>query len=59
MARHPMRLEEDPDRQRTVDVPVLRGDAAKLTKATGWEPEIPIGQTLADLLTEWRDRVGA
>ena len=54
-----MRLEEDPDRQRTVDVPVLRGDAAKLTKATGWEPEIPIGQTLADLLTEWRDRVGA
>jgi GDP-4-dehydro-6-deoxy-D-mannose reductase len=57
-ARHPMRLEEDPTRQRTVDVPVLRGDATKLTKATGWEPEIPIEQTLADLLNEWRERVG-
>ena len=59
LARHPMRLEEDPSRQRSVDVPVLRGDATKLVKATGWVPEIPIDQTLADLLREWRDRVGA
>jgi GDP-4-dehydro-6-deoxy-D-mannose reductase len=58
-AHHPMRLEEDPARQRQVDVPVLRGDAAKLHKATGWEPEIPIDQTLADVLAEWRERIGA
>ena len=48
----------DPTLQRPVDVPVLRGDYAKLHKATGWEPEIGIDQTLADLLDEWRPRVG-
>ena len=58
MATRPMRLEEDPTLQRPVDVPVLRGDYTKLHKATGWEPEIAIDQTLADLLAEWRDRVG-
>jgi GDP-4-dehydro-6-deoxy-D-mannose reductase len=58
LARHPMRLEEDPARQRPVEIPVLRGDPTKLHKATGWQPEIPISQTLADLLAEWRARVG-
>ena len=39
-------------------VPVLRGSHEKLTAATGWEPEIPIEQTLADLLDDWRTRLG-
>jgi len=30
-------------------VPVLRGDASRL-RALGWEPRIPLRQTLADLL---------
>ena len=58
LARRPMRLEEDPARQRPVEIPVLRGDPTKLHKATGWEPEIPISESLADLLAEWRTRVG-
>ena len=58
MAHHPMRLEQDPLLQRAVEIPVLRGDPTKLHKATGWQPEIPISQTLADLLAEWRERVG-
>jgi GDP-4-dehydro-6-deoxy-D-mannose reductase len=58
MANRPMRLEEDPSLQRPVDVPVLRGDFAKLHKATNWEPAISIDDTLADILTEWRHRVG-
>ena len=57
MAHREMRLEGDQSLQRPVDVPVLRGDYTKLNKATGWEPEISIDQTLADLLDEWRDRV--
>jgi len=56
MAIKPMRLETDPTLQRPVDIPVLRGDHTKLTDATGWEPEIPLDQTLADLLDEWRER---
>jgi GDP-4-dehydro-6-deoxy-D-mannose reductase len=53
-----MRLQGDPSLQRPVDVPVLRGDYSRLHKATGWEPEIPLDQTLTDLLEEWRQRVG-
>lgn len=58
MAARPMRLEEDQALQRPVDVPVLRGDATKLQKATDWSPRIDIDQTLADILAEWRSRVG-
>lgn len=58
MAHREMRLEGDQSLQRPVDVPVLRGDYTKLNKATGWEPEISLDQTLADLLDEWRARVG-
>ncbi len=59
MAQAEMRLEGDPSLQRPVDVPVLRGDYTRLHKATGWEPEIDLNQTLADLLDEWRQRVSA
>ena len=52
-----MRIEDDPSRQRPVDVPVLCGDATKVRDATGWQPVIPLDQTLADLLDEWRARV--
>ena len=58
MAARPMRLQEDPSLQRPVEVPVLRGDPTKLHKATGWQPEIALSQTLSDLLDEWRARVG-
>ncbi|MCX7622032.1 MAG: GDP-mannose 4,6-dehydratase [Acidimicrobiales bacterium] len=58
MALREMRLEEDQTLQRPVDVPVLRGDYTKLHKATNWEPEIGLDQTLADILAEWRRVVG-
>jgi GDP-4-dehydro-6-deoxy-D-mannose reductase len=35
----------------------LRGSHAKLTEATGWQPEIPLSRTLADVLDWWRARV--
>lgn len=57
MANREMRLEEDSELQRSVDVPVLRGSFNRLHKATGWEPRISIDQTLADILEEWRQRV--
>ena len=47
----------DPERLRPVDLPVLRGDNRRLRAATGWEPGIPLEQTLADLLEWWRGRV--
>jgi GDP-4-dehydro-6-deoxy-D-mannose reductase len=41
---------------RPIDVPVLRGDGARLTAATGWRPEIPLDRTLADVLDYWRSQ---
>lgn len=49
-----MALEVDPALLRPADVPVLRGDPAKLVAATGWRPEIPLDQTLADTLAAAR-----
>jgi GDP-4-dehydro-6-deoxy-D-mannose reductase len=49
-----VRFELDPERLRPVDVPLVRGDNTKLRTATGWAPEIPLEQTLADVLDWWR-----
>jgi GDP-4-dehydro-6-deoxy-D-mannose reductase len=57
MADRPMRLVPDPDLARPVDTPVLRGDPSRLQAATGWSPSIPLEQTLADVLDDWRKRV--
>ena len=49
----------DPERLRPSDVPVQVGDPSRLKAATGWEPRIPIEQTLGDLLDDWRARLRA
>jgi GDP-4-dehydro-6-deoxy-D-mannose reductase len=54
LARRPMNLQVEPSRVRPVDLPVLVGDATRLKTATGWEPDIPLARTLADVLQEWR-----
>lgn len=54
----PIRRVLDPARLRPVELPVLQGSHAKLTEATGWEPEIPLASTLADVLADARSRVG-
>jgi GDP-4-dehydro-6-deoxy-D-mannose reductase len=47
----------EPGRLRPSDIPVLVGDSSKLRRATGWEPRIPLEQTLGDLLEDWRRRI--
>lgn len=49
-----LRLEQDPSLSRPVDVPVLRGDASRLHGCTGWQPDIEMRRTLADVLEHWR-----
>jgi GDP-4-dehydro-6-deoxy-D-mannose reductase len=58
IADQPMELVVDPELQRTVDLPVLRGDNRRLQIATGWEQTIPLEQTLRDVLDDWRRRRG-
>lgn len=47
------------DRMRPSDVPLLLGHSGKLSEETGWTSQIPFEQTLEDLLTYWRQRLGA
>ena len=43
-------IEADPALVRADDPPEIRGDASRLTAATGWRPERPLSSTLADVL---------
>lgn len=52
-----VRHEVDPGRLRPHDVPEIRGSAARLREATGWQPEIAVEQTLADAIAWWRDEL--
>jgi len=52
-------VQTDPARLRPSDVEVLLGDASKFRAATGWEPTIPLEQTLADTLDYWRGELAS
>jgi GDP-4-dehydro-6-deoxy-D-mannose reductase len=49
----------DQARIRANEVMDLRGSHARLTAATGWEPEIPIRQTMADTIEWWKQELSA
>ncbi len=50
-------IRTDPSKFRPADIPISYGDSARLREATGWQPTIPLEQTLRDILNEWRARV--
>jgi GDP-4-dehydro-6-deoxy-D-mannose reductase len=50
-------IEEDSERMRPSDVPLLICDSSKFREKTGWRPEIPFEKTLEDLLNYWRGRI--
>ena len=52
MAKAPVAVKQDPARMRPSDTPVICCDHSKLTRDTGWEPEIPLDVILKDTL-EW------
>ena len=50
-------IQVDPSRLRPSDNPVIAGDRSRIGAETGWTPEIPIEQTLDDLLNYWRREI--
>ncbi|MEX2024206.1 MAG: GDP-mannose 4,6-dehydratase [Thermoleophilaceae bacterium] len=56
-ARIPVRHEVDPGRLRAHDARTMHGSHERLTEATGWQPEIPLEQTVRDTLDWWRERL--
>ncbi len=47
----------DPAQVRAHEVMDLRGDHRRLTDATGWRPEIPFAQTMADTVAWWESEL--
>ncbi len=52
-----VKVQQDKDRMRPSDVPLLLGDSTKFRQKTGWAPTIPFEKTMEDLLNYWRERV--
>jgi len=47
-------IEQDAQKMRQVDISYHTGDNSKIRRVTGWEPRLPMEQTLRDLLNYWR-----
>ena len=54
MAKCPVAVRQDPARMRPSDTPVICCDHSKLTRDTGWEPELSIEDILRDTLEYYR-----
>ncbi len=55
LANTKIQYQVDPEKLRKADIPLLHGDNKKIKQATGWKPQIPLQQTLLDLLEHWRN----
>lgn len=58
MAECAIPVVQDPARLRPSDTPVICCDHTKLSRDTGWAPQIPLEVILRDTLREWRGRDG-
>jgi GDP-4-dehydro-6-deoxy-D-mannose reductase len=52
-----IRVETDPAKYRPVEVTRFLGNSGRFRTATGWQPDIPIEKTIADVLDYWRGRI--
>jgi GDP-4-dehydro-6-deoxy-D-mannose reductase len=55
-ARVPIAVKTDPARYRPNDQPIVLGDPRRIQDELGWRAEIPVEQTIDDLLAFWRAR---
>ena len=51
-------IKEDVQRLRPIDADYQMFDNTKIRSTIDWKPEIPVRQTLLDLLNHWRDEIG-
>jgi GDP-4-dehydro-6-deoxy-D-mannose reductase len=49
----------DPERVRAHEVMDLYGDHGPLTAATGWQPQVPLRQTMSDTIQWWRHELSS
>ena len=53
---HKLALKVDPTLIRPTDEKIIVGDVTKLKRDTGWKQDIPMKQTIADMLDYWRSK---
>jgi GDP-4-dehydro-6-deoxy-D-mannose reductase len=53
-SRVPVGIRVDASRFRPNDLPIVEGNPTRIREELGWTPEIPLQQTLEDLLNYWR-----
>src|SRR5262249_48912141 len=58
LCRSEVRVETDPAKLRPREIPRIVGSIDKVAAAAGWRPTIPLRQTLADLMDDWRVKLG-
>lgn len=50
-------VEIDKNKLRPLDVPIIEPSIGKIYRATGWKPEIPLEESIKDILTYWRKNI--
>ena len=58
-AKVSIRVLVDASRYRPNDSPLVQGDLTRIREELGWTPQIPLEQTIDDLLAYWRERSAA
>ena len=48
-----LEITHDPARYRPSDQRQVRGDNTRIRAATGWQPQVPLEQSLRDVLADW------
>lgn len=51
---HKLEIKVDPELLRPTDEKIIVGDVSKIKRDTGWSQQIPMKQTIADMLEYWR-----
>lgn len=54
---HELKINVDPALIRPTDEKIIVGDVTKLKRDTGWKQNIPMEQTIADMLNYWRSHL--
>jgi GDP-4-dehydro-6-deoxy-D-mannose reductase len=57
MSAVPVTVTVDPGRYRPSDNLIVWGDRGRIERELGWSPQIPLNQTLTDLLNYWRKEI--
>ena len=52
-----IKIQQDEDRMRPSDLPILLGDCSKFKRATHWTREYTFDETLEDTLDYWRGKI--